>query len=94
MQELSKEVWVFIEQHGGKPADVGFELLSKGRKLAEKMNGSLKAVVIGHNVRAIAERAFEYGAAEGGAGIRLGKNAPQLSVRDSSGEDNINGWAQ
>ncbi len=64
MQELSKEVWVFIEQHGGKPAEVGFELLSKGRKLSAQMQGILKAVIIGHNVRTIAEEAFGYGAEE------------------------------
>ena len=64
MKKLSKEVWVFIEQHAGKPADVSFELLSKGRKLAKKLSGTLKAVVIGHNVQTIAEDTFSYGAKE------------------------------
>ncbi len=64
MKKLSKEVWVFIEQHAGKPADVSFELLCKGRKLAEKLSGTLKAVVIGHNVRSIATDTFSYGAEE------------------------------
>ena len=64
MKKLSKEVWVFIEQHAGKPAEVSFELLSKGRKLAEKLSGTLKAVVIGHNVQAIAKDTFSYGAKE------------------------------
>jgi len=64
MQNLSNEVWVFIEQRNGKPADVSFELLCKGRKLAEQLGGPLKAVVIGDNVKDIAEKTFVYGATE------------------------------
>ena len=58
------EVWVFVEQRDGKPADVSFELLTKGRKLADKLNGILKPIVIGHNVKSIAEETFDYGADE------------------------------
>jgi electron transfer flavoprotein alpha subunit len=60
----NKDVWVFIEQRGGKPADVSFELLSKGRKLAENLNGTLKSVIIGSNVKEIAKETFKYGAEE------------------------------
>jgi electron transfer flavoprotein alpha subunit len=60
----NNEVWVFVEQRNGKPADVSFELLSKGRKLADQMKGTLKSVVIGHNARKIAEETFKYGANE------------------------------
>jgi len=31
MEQDNKDVWVFIEQRNGKPADVSFELLSKGK---------------------------------------------------------------
>lgn len=58
------QVWVFIEQRDGKPADVSLELLSKGRKLAESLSGELKAVVIGHQVHSLAVETFRYGAAE------------------------------
>lgn len=58
----NKQVWIFVEQRNGKPAEVAFELLSKGRKLADTMKGLLKAVVIGHNVRDIAIETFKYGA--------------------------------
>lgn len=58
------EVWVFIEQRSGKPADVSFELLSKGRKLAESLKGELKAVVIGHNMKDAAKETFRFGANE------------------------------
>ncbi len=61
---MNKDVWVFIEQRNGKPADVSFELLSKGRKLAENLHGELKAVVIGSNVKPLAEETFKFGAAE------------------------------
>ena len=59
-----QQVWVFIEQRGGKPADVSFELLSKGRKLADNMGGVLKSVVIGHKVKDIAIETFQYGVDE------------------------------
>jgi len=62
MENVTKEVWVFIEQHNGKPADVSLELLSKGRKLADRLNGVLKAVVLGFNVKNVAEITFSYGA--------------------------------
>jgi len=61
MENLTKEVWVFIEQRDGKIADVSLELLSKGRKLADKLEGLLKAVVLGYNVKAVAEETFKYG---------------------------------
>jgi len=64
MNKQAHEVWVFIEQRDGKPADVSFELLSKGRKLAAQLNGTLKAVVIGHQVKDIALSAGKFGAQE------------------------------
>lgn len=62
MENVTKEVWVFVEQHDGKVADVSLELLSKGRKLADRLSGVLKSVVLGYNVKSIAEETFEYGA--------------------------------
>ena len=64
MAKKTYEVWVFVEQRGGKPADVSFELLSKGRKLADNMNGVLKAVVIGSRVKEIAIESFKFGVDE------------------------------
>lgn len=64
MNTFSNEVWVFIEQKNGKPADVSLELLSKGRKLADAMNGVLKSVVIGYNVEDLARNTFKYGVNE------------------------------
>lgn len=64
MSTNSKDVWVFIEQRSGKAAEVSFELLSKGRKLAETLKGTLKAVLLGSDVKSIAEQTFLYGAKE------------------------------
>ena len=64
MSTNSKDVWVFIEQRSGKAAEVSFELLSKGRKLAETLKGSLKAVLLGSEAKSIAEQTFQYGAEE------------------------------
>lgn len=64
MKDFNKDVWVFIEQRNSKPADVSFELLSKGRKLAQKLSSKLVSVVIGHNVKKIAEESFYFGADE------------------------------
>jgi len=64
MEKFSNEVWVFVEQRSGKPAEVSFELLSKGRKLAEILKGTLKAVAIGNDMKKIAQQTFQYGAKE------------------------------
>lgn len=64
MQNKSNDIWVFIEQRNSKPADVSYELLCKGKKLAESMNGILKSVVIGHNAKDIAIESFKYGVSE------------------------------
>jgi electron transfer flavoprotein alpha subunit len=62
--EFKNEVWVFIEQRDCKPADVSFELLCKGQKLSDAMNGKLKAIVIGDNINEITQQTFTYGADE------------------------------
>ncbi len=62
--KFSNEVWVFIEQRDGKPADVSFELICKAHKLAQSMNGIVKAVVIGDKAEGIAKETFRYGADE------------------------------
>lgn len=64
MNENNRQVWVFVEQREGRPADVSLELLSKGRKLAEGLGGELKAVLIGHDVGDLAAELFRFGAAE------------------------------
>ena len=64
MKKSSHEVWVYIEKKHNNIADVSLELLSKGRKLADKLDGILKAVIIGDNLEAMAKQTFDYGAKE------------------------------
>ncbi|MCK4530710.1 MAG: electron transfer flavoprotein subunit alpha, partial [Candidatus Marinimicrobia bacterium] len=64
MNKLSHEVWVYIEKKQNNIADVSLELLSKGRKLADKLNGTLKSVIIGHDLERLAKETFNYGAEE------------------------------
>lgn len=55
-------VLVFVEQDGGKLADVGVELLSKGRDLADKLGRSLGAILPGKDVAGLAGELIAYGA--------------------------------
>jgi electron transfer flavoprotein alpha subunit len=58
------EVWVFVEQFHGKPAQVAWELLGEGKRLARTYGSKLAAIVIGNNVSHIAKEAFVHGADE------------------------------
>lgn len=55
-------VWVFVEQRGARPAEVSFELLSEGRRLADQLGTYLGGVVIGHQVEDLTKEVFAYGA--------------------------------
>ncbi|NJD91380.1 MAG: electron transfer flavoprotein subunit alpha [Geobacter sp.] len=55
-------VWVFIEQTEGEPAKVSWELLGKGRELADTLKVPLSAVVVGDQVEGLCSEAFAYGA--------------------------------
>jgi electron transfer flavoprotein alpha subunit len=59
---MSNDVWVYIEEQDGDLASIARELLSGGRALADALSGRLAALVLGSNARALAERAFAYGA--------------------------------
>ncbi len=49
-------VWTLAEQHGGQLKAVSFELLSRGRKLADKLGTKLASVLIGDGVDEAAMR--------------------------------------
>jgi len=57
-----KDVWVFCEQKKGKIQSVAWELLGKGRELADKLQVKLCAVVIGENMAEEANEAIYRGA--------------------------------
>jgi electron transfer flavoprotein alpha subunit len=62
MQAQYRGVWVFVEQADGEAAKVSWELLGKGKELADKLGVELAAVVIGHKVEPLCNEAFSYGA--------------------------------
>ena len=54
-------VWVFIEQEGGKIADVSLELVCKGRELADQLGVKVEALLLGNNVEHCCGTLFQYG---------------------------------
>lgn len=56
------DVWVFIEHLHGKPAEVAWELLGEGKRLARIYGTQLGALIIGNNVAHLAKEAFVHGA--------------------------------
>ncbi len=44
-------IWILAEQSAGRVGPVSFELLSRGRELADKRSTDLTALVIGHDLR-------------------------------------------
>lgn len=61
VSEGYKGVWVFAEQRDGKLKSVAYELVSEGRKLADKLGTELGAVCLGHNIKDV-EQLIHYGA--------------------------------
>ena len=57
-----RNVWVFVEQTDGQPADVSLELLAKAQELARPLGGQVWALLCGHDVGALAQALVPYGA--------------------------------
>lgn len=57
-------VWVFAEQRDGVLQKVALELLGKGREMADKLNTTLTAVLVGYNVKGLSKTLIEHGADE------------------------------
>lgn len=55
-------IWVFAEQRDSIIAGVSFELLGKGRELADQMGCELCAILMGHELNGMAEELIAYGA--------------------------------
>jgi electron transfer flavoprotein alpha subunit len=51
---MSQEIFVVVEHIKGKLADVTFELLGKGRELADAKGGQLVAVLLGNGIKNLA----------------------------------------
>jgi len=61
MTEKMGNVWVFIEQEGGRIADVSLELVCKGRELADKLGVKLEAVLLGDKLADCVPTLYSYG---------------------------------
>ncbi len=55
-------VLIFVEQRGGAAKSVSWQLLGEGKKLADKLDVPLMAVVMGDDVKHLAQEAVYYGA--------------------------------
>ncbi len=65
MEAKTKDLWVFVETNAdGSPKNVGLELLTPGREIADKQGGKLVAVVIGYNTELAQEKVSALGADE------------------------------
>ena len=59
-----KGVWVFAEQREGELQKVSLELLGEGRKIADKLGVKLTALLLGENVKNLADALGRHGADE------------------------------
>ena len=53
---MSNDVFVFVEYLKGKISDISFEMLGKGREIADTLGGKLNAVLIGSQCAPLAEQ--------------------------------------
>jgi electron transfer flavoprotein alpha subunit/NAD-dependent dihydropyrimidine dehydrogenase PreA subunit len=59
-----RNVWVFAEQRGGMLTRVARQLIGKARELADTLGARAVAVLMGHNVGALADELIWHGADE------------------------------
>lgn len=57
---MGKGIWVFAEIKEGNIRKVTFELLSQGRKMAEKLGEELVAILLGSGIEGLTGRLAEY----------------------------------
>jgi electron transfer flavoprotein alpha subunit len=60
--EGHRGVMVYAEQRLGRVAEVAYELLHKGRELADELKVPLSAALLGHDLSTMAQSLLEYGA--------------------------------
>ena len=62
VKRLWRGIWVYVEQTDGKAEPVSWQLLGKGKELAQDLKAELAALVLGSGVEHLADEAAEYGA--------------------------------
>ncbi|KJS20166.1 MAG: electron transfer flavoprotein subunit alpha [Clostridiaceae bacterium BRH_c20a] len=58
---MSKGIWVFIELRNAKITNSSYELLSAGRKFADKLEQDFTAVLFGYNIESLTDAIAQYG---------------------------------
>jgi electron transfer flavoprotein alpha subunit len=56
-----KNIWIYAEQRRGEISPVVFELIAKGRELADKLSCKVCSVLLGHNVKELVSELIYYG---------------------------------
>lgn len=62
MEANTKDLWVFIETKDGKARNVGLELLTPGRRLADIQEGKLVGLIVGNNCDEAIKETVAHGA--------------------------------
>ena len=57
-----KGVWVYLEHSGGELERVSLEILGKARELAHKLNTDVTGIILGADVRKLADEGIQFGA--------------------------------
>ncbi len=58
----NRNVWIFVEQEEGRIADVGLELLAKGKELADTLGSQVWGLLLGHQIEMLADTVIHHGA--------------------------------
>lgn len=61
---MSGNIYIYAEQRNGTIQNVSFELIGKAKELASKTGGKIVSVLLGHNIRNLAEELIAYGSDE------------------------------
>ena len=56
------DVWVYVEQRHGQAVRVAWELMGEGKRLSRIYGTKVCGIILGDNVKALAQQAYEYGA--------------------------------
>lgn len=62
--EEFRNVWVVIEAEDGRLSEASLQMLTPGRRIADKLGEKLVGILIGYNVSSLAEEVIKYGADE------------------------------
>ena len=79
-----KGVWVYLEHSAGELERVSLEILGKAGELAGKLNTKVTGVILGDNVRKLADESIEFGADH----VLLAES-PQLSEYTTDAFSNV-----